>query len=33
VHADHADQVPSVHVRVSVPQLPQLCDDAPLQVH
>ncbi len=29
-HADHADQVPPVHVRVSVPQLPHPCEDAPL---
>jgi hypothetical protein len=32
-HADHADQVPPVHVRVSVPQLPQACDAAPLHPH
>jgi hypothetical protein len=30
---DHADQVPSVQVRVWVPQFPHACDDAPLHVH
>jgi hypothetical protein len=32
MHADQADQVPSVHVRVCVPQLTQLCVDGPAQV-
>jgi hypothetical protein len=32
-HADQADHVPPVHVRVCMPQLPHACDDAPLHVH
>jgi hypothetical protein len=32
-HADQADQVPPVQVRVSMPQLPHVCDEAPLQAH
>jgi hypothetical protein len=33
VHADQADHVPPVHVRVCVPQLPHVCDAGPEQTH
>jgi hypothetical protein len=32
-HAEKADHVPSLQVRVSVPQLPQACEAAPGQAH
>jgi hypothetical protein len=32
MHADQADHVPSLQVRLCVPQLPQACDVAPLHV-
>jgi hypothetical protein len=32
-HADHADHVPLLQVRVCVPQLPHGCEVAPVHVH
>jgi hypothetical protein len=33
VQVDQADQAPSLHVLVCVPQLPHACDEGPLHAH